>query len=285
MLTDLPVGISTFVLASPFDEKHFALFSDVKAMGYDLVEVCISDFDLSADALAAAATDAGLSLSISAVFGEGRDLSHSDPDQRAAGVTHLLDAVRFAAEVGARIVSGPLYGRPGRSPARSENKRVLQREWAAEGIRVAADVARNSGVVLAIEALNRFETDLVNTVAQALELCDLVDRDNVGLTLDTFHMNIEEKNLGDAIRVAGDRIFSFQASESDRGTPGTGLVDWSDAFAALVEINYHGPIVVESFRSDEPETARAVAIWRPVAESMDSLARESVRFVRQSLTH
>ena len=133
---------------------------------------------------------------------------------------------------------------------------------------------------LAIEPLNRFETDLVNTVEQGLDLCDMIDRTNVGLLVDTFHMNIEEKSLSKALASAGERVFHVQFAENDRGTPGSGHVPWDEVFAALDAIAYDGWTVIESFLPTVAEIARAVSLWRPVAASMDALARDGYAFVR-----
>ena len=138
-------------------------------------------------------------------------------------------------------------------------------------------------MTLAIEPLNRFETDLVNTTEQGLELLDLIGTDNVGLLIDTFHMNIEEKSIGDAVRLAGSKVFHVQVSENDRGTPGSGHVPWREFFAALDDIDYDGQIVVESFLPTVVEIARAVSLWRPVAPSMDALAADGLAFLRHSL--
>ncbi len=134
-------------------------------------------------------------------------------------------------------------------------------------------------VRLAIEPLNRFETDLVNTVERGLELCAATGRDNVGLLLDTFHMNIEEKDLADAVRLAGDRVFHVQVAENDRGTPGSGHVPWAEFFRALDDIGYLGPLTVESFTGDNDTIAVAASIWRPLAETQDALARSSAEFL------
>jgi D-psicose/D-tagatose/L-ribulose 3-epimerase len=132
--------------------------------------------------------------------------------------------------------------------------------------------------------LNRFETDLVNTIEQAVDLCDRIGRNNVGLLVDTFHMNIEEKNIGEALIAAGPRVFHVQVSENDRGTPGSGHVPWDDVFDALDRIGYTGSIVIESFLPTVAEIARAVSLWRPVAASMDALARQGYAFLRAQET-
>jgi D-psicose/D-tagatose/L-ribulose 3-epimerase len=136
---------------------------------------------------------------------------------------------------------------------------------------------------LAIEPLNRYETDMINTVEQGLELCAAVDAENVGLLLDTYHMNIEEKSMGDAIRTAAGRLFHFHACENDRGTPGTGHIPWADAFEALSDIGYTGHVVIESFTPAVTEIARAVSLWRPLDASGDELAAAGLRFLETAL--
>jgi len=131
-----------------------------------------------------------------------------------------------------------------------------------------------------MEPLNRFETDLVNTVEQGLDLCDRIGRANVGLLLDTFHMNIEEKSFTEAMASAGDRLFHMQVAENDRGTPGSGHVPWDEVFRALDAVGYNGSVVIESFLPTVAEIARAVSLWRPVAPSMDALARDGHAFIR-----
>jgi len=239
---------------------------------------------LSPKKVAATAQAAGLNLSVAAVFGPSRNLSHVDADERADAVKYLMACIDFAVAVDARIVSGPMYAVTGVTAMMSEAERTAQRNRAAESLRMAADYAASRQVSLAIEPLNKFETDLINTAEQVLELCSAVGRDNVGVTLDTFHMNIEEKSPSEAISMVGDRLLSFQASESDRGIVGSGNVRWAEVFTALERIQFSGPIVVESFDSSDPAIASMVSLWRPVAESMDVLASESIEFLRGAVT-
>ncbi len=264
-----PLGLSTFLLASPFsDDAVRPAFEQVAALGYDLVEVCVEDpAVLSAPVLSAAARETGLAVGVCGAFGPERDLSHDDPARRRQGVDYLRGCIDLAAEVGSPHVAGPMYATTGRARMLGPDERARQFRWATDSIREAADHAAERGVALAVEPLNRFETDLVNTVEQGLELCAATGRDNVGLLLDTFHMNIEEKHLGDAVRLAGDRVFHVQVAENDRGTPGSGHVPWAEFFGALDDIGYRGQVVVESFLPTVAEIARAVSLWRPVADS------------------
>lgn len=176
-----------------------------------------------------------------------------------------------------------MYSATGKTRLLTPNDREQQRRWATESLREVASYAGERGVSLAIEPLNRFETDLVNTVDQGLDLCERIGADNVGLLLDTFHMNIEEKFIPHAVRAAGDRVFHVHACENDRGTPGSGHVDWDGLFAALREIDYSGQLVIESFTPTIMEIARAVSLWRPLAASDDDLARDGLAFLRERL--
>jgi D-psicose/D-tagatose/L-ribulose 3-epimerase len=283
MMTN-PLGLSTFVLASPFSDSDGAAFDRVAAMGYDLIEVCIENPEiLTADFVSDNAKRTGLNVGICGAFGPDRDVSTDDPDRRRVGIDYLRLCVDFAAAVGSPHVAGPMYAPTGQTRMLDTDARVQQRARAADSLRDVADYAGERGVRLAIEPLNRFETDLINTTEQALELVELIGTDNVGLLIDTFHMNIEEKSIGQAVKLAGARVFHVQVAENDRGTPGSGHVPWTEFFDALTDIDYRGQIVVESFLPTVTEIARAVSLWRPVAPSMHALAEDGLAFLRQSM--
>jgi D-psicose/D-tagatose/L-ribulose 3-epimerase len=278
------IGLSTFVLASPFSDNDLSLMGKVKSMGYDVLEVCIEDPTiLSSDAINVAAKKYGINISICGAFGPDRDISHEDPIIRAQGIAYLYTCIDFAAEVGSPFVCGPMYSATGKTRLLSPEARRQQFDWAVESIVTAANYAQTKNVRLAIEPLNRFETDLINTLEQGVELCRAVGLDNVGLLIDTFHMHIEEKSLTESIRFAAPYIFHVQVSENDRGTPGKGQVHWDEFFAALNDINYQGSIVVESFLPTVKEIARAVSLWRSVAPSMDALAIDGFKFINSKV--
>ncbi len=146
-----------------------------------------------------------------------------------------------------------------------------------------AQYAETKQVKLALEPLNRFETDMINVVAQGLEFIQQTGMENVGFHLDTFHMHLEEKNSGDAIRLANRKIFHFHACENDRGVPGTGQVHWDEVAQGLKDVEYDGPIVIESFTSQVKEIARAVCIWREIAPSQDAIADQGLKFLKKLL--
>jgi D-psicose/D-tagatose/L-ribulose 3-epimerase len=276
-------GASTFIWASPFGDERLDLCRHAAQLGFDTIEACLEDpAALSADRLASAAADAGIEVSVCGAFGPERDVSHEDLAVRSSGLVYLRACVDLAARVGAAYVAGPMYSATGKARLLAPAERRRQRDAAVESLREAADYAGARDVGLAIEPLNRFETDLVNTVEQGLALCAEIDCPNVGLLLDTFHMNIEEKSVADAIRAAGPLLLEFHACENDRGTPGSGHIPWRDVFDALDDIGFDGLITIESFTPEIEEIARAVSMWRPVAASPDALAADGLRFLRSS---
>jgi D-psicose/D-tagatose/L-ribulose 3-epimerase len=159
-------------------------------------------------------------------------------------------------------------------------QRQVEWERAVVGLRRAGAMAADHGVVLAVEALNRFETDLVNTAEQLARLLRDVGHPAVKAHLDTFHMHIEEKDVAEAVRRVAPQLVYVDASESDRGTPGSGQVDWSGLASALREVGYAGDCVIESFTPECRTIAAAAAIWRPLAPSQDALARDGLAFLR-----
>lgn len=278
------LGACTWLWTAPFSDADLGLAQRVAGLGFDVLEVCIEDPSLvSAEALDSAGREADVAFSVCGAFGPDRDLAHRDPGPRENALTYIESLVELAAAVGSPHVCGPMYSAVGKSRLEDPEDRAAEYGRSVENLKRAAEVAARRDVRLAIEPLNRYETDMVNTAEQGLELCDEVGAENVGLLLDTYHMNIEEKSLGDAIRLTGDRVFHFHSCENDRGTPGTGHIPWSDAFAALADIGYEGQIVIESFTPAVREIARAVSLWRPLDASGDELASGGLAFLQAQL--
>ena len=204
-----PIGVISMSYARPFTAAQFPLFARMKAAGMDFCELLVpEDGELDPAAAGRAARDAGLFLQLAARVNLQRDLASDDAAARAAGVDYLRRCVDVAVACGATIVGGPLYGAPlvfaGRAPSPIDEAPRRERvKRVTEGLRAAAEFAEGSDVRFAVEPLNRFETDFCNTARQALALCTLVDHPSVGIMLDTFHMNMEEDDLPQAIRLAG----------------------------------------------------------------------------------
>jgi D-psicose/D-tagatose/L-ribulose 3-epimerase len=275
-------GASTFIWVSPFSNKTLGLIKKVREMGFDIIEICIEDpaiIDVSR--INEALKENDLKATICGAFGPDRDASSDDRNIRANAVKYLEACIDAARGLGAPFVAGPMYSAVGKTRLLSPDERAKQWSLAVETLKPVADYAGQRGVQLAIEPLNRFETDFINTVEQGLDLVGRVGATNVGLLVDTFHMNIEEKDIPAAIRKAGSKVFHFHSCENDRGTPGAGHVEWKEVVSALREINYQGPVVIEAFTTEITEIARAVSLWRPLAPSQDSLAQEGLRFLQK----
>jgi D-psicose/D-tagatose/L-ribulose 3-epimerase len=180
--------------------------------------------------------------------------------------------------MGSSIVTGVIYAPWNKMVGRGPTEDELNRS--ADCLREVGRFARDHGVKLGVEAVNRYETYLVNTAEQALKFVNLIAQPNVGIHLDTFHMGIEEKSVAAAVRTAGDKLFHLHVIENDRGTPGTGQVAWDSLFAALADIKYGAFAGLETFLVPEPPLANLTHIWRKLAPDGDTLVRQGLAFLR-----
>jgi D-psicose/D-tagatose/L-ribulose 3-epimerase len=279
----MQIGVSTWVWTSPATTAVLeSLVPRIAALGFDVIELPIEEvgqFDVQRAGELARAH--GMSVSVCAVIGPGRDLLI--PSEVDRGVGYLKACIDVAQTLGSPTVAGPFYSAVGRCWRSTADERARDVDQVARILRSLGEYAGDRGVRLGVETLNRFETSFLNTTEQALELIERVDHPAVGLTLDLFHLGIEEKRLGDALRAAGPRLFHVQVAENDRGTPGTGQLDWNEVAAALHDIDYTGRVVIETFSDRVEAIARAAAIWRPLAPDSDTLAREGLAFLRELL--
>lgn len=260
------------------------LVERVSGLGFDAIEICLSDPpSVSPARLAQRARECGLAVSVCASLGAANDVSHSDASRRQRGTAFLRSCVDVAAVVGSPHVAGPLYARAARPRWRPPVQRVDALARAAEILAGVAEYASTVGVALALEPLNRFETDLVNTVRDGTELCALIGAPNVGLLADTFHLNIEESSITDALTSAGPVLRHVHASENDRSAPGHGHIDWGAVIGTLEDVGYRGQLAIESFAPAPAAVAQAGAVWRPLARTQDELALAGLRFLRKEL--
>lgn len=278
-------GVNTFVWVSPFTTAAARdLAPKVKALGFDILELACETPDLiDVGEVGKVIRDNGLEAIVCGAWGPDRDIANADPRPVMASKDYIRWLIDAAAELGSPTVCGPMYSGVGKAHLDDQSARRAEWQRSVEGIREMAQVAADKGVRLALEPLNRFETDMINIVDQGLDFIDDVGRSNVGLHLDTFHMHLEERSSGAAIRKASDRIFHFHACENDRGVPGTGQVHWLEVAAALKDVRYPGPVVIESFTAQVKEIARAVCIWREIAPSQDAIASDGLKFLRSIL--
>lgn len=254
----------------------------VAEMGFDLLEIPVDEPDQMDYAEAVRVLEAaGLEATVCAAVGPGRDLIHEDPEVVENGKAYVRHCVEVAQVLGSPDVVGPFYSSVGRCWAQSDEERERDLRALVGRLEELADFAAERDVTLCVETLNRFETSFLNTVDQALELIERVDHPRCRLILDLFHLGIEEKSMGEAIRSAGPHLRHMHVSENDRGTPGTGQFDWDEIASAVREVGFDGPMVIETFSQENETLTRAASIWRPLAESPEVLAGDGLRFLRK----
>jgi len=278
------VGVNAWVWTSPFTAASVPLLERARAMGFDAFTIPVEEpADIDGEVVARAIAESGLRVHVTGAFGPTRDLTHDEPRYREESLAYLRETLALCARWGVRLLVGPSYSAVGKRRHVPSDQR--QREWAraVEGLRRAGDLAADHGVTLAVEPLNRFETDLVNTAEQLKRLLGDVGHASVKGHLDTFHMNIEERDVCAAVETVGADLVYVDASESDRGAPGSGQVDWEGLVRGLRRVGYAGDCVIESFTPDCQAIAAAAAIWRPLARSQDAIAEDGLAFLRRLL--
>lgn len=275
-------GASTWLWTSPFTSDQVDLLEKIASMGFDFVELPIENpAHISVPKLAPVLKDLGLEAIIcTAVTGE-RDLSAATPAARKVGLDYFNACLKLGEGLGASCVVGPLYAPVGKVRLESASERQAEWERSRESLTQLAQTAGNCGVSLGLEPLNRFETDMVNTVEDALRMLDDVGSPHLGIAFDSFHMNIEETDFCRAVEMAGERLIHLQVSDSHRGVPGEGNSDWAGLRQGLKSINYQGKIGIESFSPDASSLAAAVCIWRRFANTQDDFARKGLAFLNR----
>jgi D-psicose/D-tagatose/L-ribulose 3-epimerase len=190
----------------------------------------------------------------------------------------LHRALEVAHALGCDILCGVTYSelgyKTGKPPTEAEYANI------AKALKPIARRAKEFGMRLGIEPCNRYETHLLNTAEQSIAMIERIGEDNVTIHLDTYHMNIEEKGIGAGFRKAGRHTSYVHLSESDRGVPGMGTIDWNETFRALADIGFSGDLVMEAFVNLPPEIAAALAVWRPVASGGQEVLEKGVPYLK-----
>lgn len=278
----MKLGVNTFIWSADFDQSNFSLLPIIKEAGFDGVEVPLlrpADFD--AIGIRKATEANALECNVCTALTGGLNLISADPDVRRRTRLHLRDMVEVAAEAGARIIAGPIYSPVGYFSGRWRT--VDEWKWAVEGHQSLGDVLAANNVTLAIEPLNRFETYFLNTAADAVALVEQIGHPNIGILFDTFHANIEEKNVAEGYRTVGKYLKHVHTCENDRGIPGSGHVEWKAVFQALRDLKYDGWLTIESFGFALGDLSVAAAIWRAIEVTPDSIAFEGIKFLEKSI--
>ena len=278
------IGINTFLFTSPFTTQSVKLFPTFKKWGFQTVEIPIEAPEhIDAAKVKAAADKHGLAIgSVCACMGPGRDFRGTPAEQKTA-MRYCKAVIDQAAIMKCPRVIGPIYSVVGKADAVEPKQQKKEFALVVKNLKTLAAYAAKKKVQLCIEPLNRFETDFLNTCDKGLQLLKAVGAKNVKLHLDTFHMNIEEKNQAAAIRKAGKLLGHFHACGSDRGTPGNDHIEWKPIARALKQVGYKGDVVIESFTTDVKVIARAAAIWRRIEPTRNEIATKGIKFLKRVL--
>lgn len=282
MALDVTFGVSTWLWTSPFNTKTLELFPKIKKMGFDAVEIPVEDPALVDVREVKQALEAnGLQPIICGAFGPSRDLTHDDPSFHQTCFEYLQACFEISNALGAKFVAGPMYSAVGKARLIPEEKRKIEWERAVKNLYKVCQMAESMGQEIAIETLNRFETDLVNTAKDLMKLVQDINHPAAKVLLDGFHLSIEEANLEEAVKTVGDKLIHVQVSENHRGIPGTGQTNWYLFKRGLEAVGYQGVVSIESFTPHVQELAGAVCIWKSFAPSQDEFAERGLRFLKE----
>jgi D-psicose/D-tagatose/L-ribulose 3-epimerase len=275
-------GVNTFIWSASFGSAEFGLLPAIKEAGFDGVEIPLfRPASLEASAIRRANESYGLECNACTVLVDGLNLISDSADIRRKTRTHLADIAKAAADAGIKIVAGPLYCPVGYLPGR--RRTGDEWKWAVEGFQSVGETLAAHDVIFAIEPLNRFETYFLNTAADAARLSEEIGHPQIGILFDTFHANIEEKDIAAGYRTVGAQLKHVHTCENDRGIPGSGHVEWKSVFAALRDLKYDGWLTIESFGFALGDLSAAAAIWRDIELTPQSIAFEGIQFLKKSV--
>ena len=276
----MKLGFNLLLWTTHVVDEHVPLFDRLKSTGYDGVEIPLFEGEVGHyQRFGRIIKDAGLAASAVTVLPAGKSAIAAEAAERALALDHLKWALDSAAALGANVLCGPFHQPLGQFSGIGATE--AEKSHCVEVHKRAAQYAAMSGIELSVEPLNRFECYFLNTARDAQALVDRVDEPNYGYLYDTFHFNIEEKSLPEAIRETASAINHVHISENDRGIPGTGHVDFEAVFDALKESKYDGWLTDEAFGQALPDLAAATKVWRPLFVRSEDVYQGAFRLMRE----
>ncbi len=272
-------GLNLLLWTGAFSNETLDLIDKVADMGFDGAEITLIDLDpIDVKKTAERLNARGLECIACGVMTEAANPISSDVVVRNEAVKRLERCIEIADGLGARMLSGPLYAPVGYLVGRRRTEDEWG--WCRDVFKEAAKKAQHYGVTMALEFLNRFETFFINTSQDAVKMCKEVGEPCMKVHFDTFHANIEEKNVVEAVRKTGEFLGHFHASENDRGVIGSGHIPYPEIFGVLKELGYDEWVVIESFGSSFKELAAACCIWRDLVPDPDAFARGGLEYLK-----
>lgn len=274
-------GMNLLLWSGEVNDSLFPVIEQLKTIGYDGVEIPIFNLDLDYAAIGRRLDDLGLQRTAVTIRSEADNPISPDPAIRQKGIDANKRTLDVCAAAGVQTLCGPYHSALGFFSG--AGRTTDEWAWGIESMRATAEHAGQVGVKLAVECLNRFECYFLNSHADAAAFVREVDHPACGMMYDTFHSNIEEKNLRKALRAGGDKLIHIHISENDRSTPGEGGVRWGRTFDTIKDIKYDGWLVIEAFGLALPEIAAATKIWRRMYKDEITLATDGLAFMRQQM--
>ena len=254
MINNIKYGVSTWLWESPFNTQSIALFPKIKEMGYDLVEIPVEDPELiNGQLVKKALEDNGLEAVVCGAFGPAKDLTHKEAAVHQNCFDYLEKCFQLCNLWEVDFLAGPMYAAVGKARMLPLEERKKEWDLAVTNIGKVCAMAQDHGLSIALEPLNRFESDMINTAEDVMRFIRDINHSKAKVLLDGFHMTIEESNIAKAIKLVGDKLLHVQVSENHRGIPGTGLTPWTDFAEGLKAIDYKGAMVIESFTPEIKE--------------------------------
>ncbi len=274
-------GMNLLLWSGEVDEAMLPTIEKLKGLGYDGVELPLFNLDLDYAGLGKRLDDMGLERTAVTVRNVEDNPISSDSKVRAKGVELNKKALDCCAAVGAQTLCGPYHSAIGYFSGAGPTKDEWA--WGIESMRAVAEHAGNVGVKLGIEAINRFECYFLNAHADSARFAREVNHPACGMMYDTFHSNIEEKDIVATLQEIKDVLCHVHISENDRSTPGAGNVNWEKNFSGLSQIGYDGWMVIEAFGLALPELAAATRIWRRMFDTELKLAEQGLAFMKSQV--
>jgi len=279
----MKLGVSAFAWTSKFDRGHLHLVEEVKNMGFSGFEIAMFDpTDLPVLEIRRAFEASALDCTVCAILPNGMNPISPDAATRKRSLQHLSRCIEASSEMGATLLGGPLYAPIGYLPEHRPTRDECS--WAIEAFQSLGNQLDIYQMVLSIEPVNRSETFLLRTAAEAKRLCEAIGHPRIGVTLDTFHANIEEPNIADAVTSLGTHLKHIHASENDRGLLGKGHVDFPAIIAALQKNGYDGYLMIEGFGYSSHEKSAPGALWAKTSVSPEDIASSGAHFLNEILS-
>jgi D-psicose/D-tagatose/L-ribulose 3-epimerase len=278
----MKIGVSAFAWYGKLDSRSLDILPTVKALGVDVFEIpMFSPADLEVPAIRSAFKQNGLECTVCAILPSGINPISADPVVRKNSLHHLKLCVETTAELGANLLGGPLFAPIGYLPDHRPTRDEWQ--WAVEAFQALGDTLHNANVTLSLEPVNRSETFFLRTAKEARALCEAIGDPRIGVTIDTFHANIEEKRIPEAIQSLGSHLRHMHMSESDRGILGQGHVDFPNIIRVLRAMNYQGVLMIEGFGYSAEVLDAPGTLWAELDVSPLEIAGSGVEYLRTLL--